>query len=237
MNMGVADAFDLGWKLAAVFKGFGGEGLLQSYEVERKPVAERNVARSGDHFGVHLKLKEFLAGGDPKRVDENTGEAKELRKMIHDYYQVHDSENKDFGIEMGYRYRSTIVVPDESSSEPAWLPSQYMPTTWPGGRPPHVFLSNGSTLFDHFGKYWTLLVFVGEEVGQSMLVEAAEAFGMPLTVVDLSNEPLAKDLYERQLVLVRPDQHVSWRANSVGSDEEARSIFEKVSGRLQIPNV
>src|ERR1700761_3974007 len=157
MNMGVADAFDLGWKLASVIHGFGGPGLLQSYELERKPVAEANVQRSGVHFNTHLQLKEFLGGDAPKLVDQDTNEAKELRKAIHEYYQEHDNENKDLGVEMGYRYQSPAVVPDTSASAPASDPSRYIPTTWPGGRPPHVFLSDGTPIFDRFGKYWTLL--------------------------------------------------------------------------------
>ena len=231
MNMGVADAFDLGWKLAAVLKGFGGEGLLQSYEQERKPVAIRNVERSGVHFGVHGQLKEFLSGDDPKRVDQPTEEGKALRKEIHDYYQVHDNENKDFGIEMGYRYQSAVVIPDESTKEPEWSPRQYIPTTWPGSRPPHIFLSDGKPIYDHFGKYWTLLTFTEEECGQSALAEAAKTLGVPLEIVDLSQEPLAKKLYERQLVLVRPDQHVSWRGDSLDSAEQAQRVVNIASGK------
>lgn len=233
MNMGVADAFDLGWKLASVIHGFGGQGLLQSYEPERKPVAEANVQRSGVHFNVHLQLKEFLDGDNAKRVDEDTEEAKEVRKAIHEYYQEHDNENKDFGVEMGYRYQSPSVVPDTSSTEPASEPSRYIPTTWPGSRPPHVFLSDGKPIFDRFGKYWTLLVFADQDCGQKAVVEVADSLGMPLKVVDLSEEHLAKKLYEKQLVLIRPDQHVAWRADGVGDAAEARRIMETVSGRLK----
>lgn len=233
MNMGVGDAFDLGWKLASVIKCIGGEGLLQSYEAERKPVSVRNVERSGVHFAVHQQLKDFVAGGDPKRVDEDTEEAKKIRRAIHDYYQIHDNENKDFGVEMGYRYQSSIVIPDDGSQEPEWNPSQYTPTTWPGGRPPHVFLSDSTPIFDRFGKYWTLLVFAGEDCGREVFVRAAKDVGMPLDVVDLSNEPLAKELYEKRLVLVRPDQHVAWRADGIYAAEEARRVVETASGRVR----
>lgn len=232
MNMGVGDAFDLGWKLAAMLKAYGGEGLLRSYEQERKPVSARNVERSGVHFGIHGQLKEFLSGGDPKRVDQSTEEGKKLRKEIQNYYQTHDNENKDFGIEMGYRYQSAVIVPDETSTEPDWSPRQYIPTTWPGSRPPHVFLADGKPIFDRFGKYWTLLSFSEEECGQSEFVKAAKKKGLPMEVVDLPNEALAKRLYERDLVLIRPDQHVCWRGNSIGSAEEAVRVVEIVSGKL-----
>lgn len=151
MNMGIADAYDLGWKLAAVINGTGGDGLLKSYEVERKAVAERNVAHPGMHFQVHMGLRNILCsdGANPRCVNDNTEESRQLRAQIAQYYREHDGEHEDFGIEMWYRYKSPIIVPDEpESTEPAWSRSKYTPTTWPGGRPPHLFLSIGQAVFD-----------------------------------------------------------------------------------------
>lgn len=234
MNMGIADAFDLGWKLAAVIHKTGGEGLLRSYELERKPVAQRNVAHSGVHFQVHQDLQPLLArdGLDPRHVDEDTESARITRQTVHRHYQEHDGENQDFGIEMGYRYKSPVIIPDaEASIEPPFTPSAYTPTTWPGGRPPHVFLSDGRAIFDDFGQDWTLLVFDDAPCGQEHLVKAAEELLVPVKVVSLAQEPLAKKLYERKLVLIRPDQHVAWRAESVNSAEEAEKVLKIVTGR------
>lgn len=233
MNMGIVDAFDLGWKLSSVIDGHGGKGLLKSYEVERKPVAVRCVERSGVHFGVHGRLKEVIGGEDPHRMDEDTEEARALRSKIHDYYQEHDGENKDFGIEMGYRYMSPIIVQDHDGIEPPWIPSQYTPTTWPGGRPPHIFLSDGRAIFDKFGKNWTVLVFAEPDCGLPLLIEAARSLSVPLEQVDLSKEELARKLYERNLVLIRPDQHVAWRADKVSSKKEAEDILNIVTGRTE----
>ena len=234
MNMGIADAFDIGWKLASVINGTGGGDLLSSYELERKPVAARNVAHSGVHFQAHTSLKDMLAenGADPRRVDDDTEEASRLRSRIHQHYQEHDGENKDFGIEMDYRYKSHIIMPDlNEMSEPTWTPSAYTPTTWPGSRPPHVFLSDGSALFDHFGPDWTILSFVEDDVGQDLLVQAAAALSLPLKSINLPHEPLAKVLYERNLVLIRPDQHVAWRAECLKDFEEAKKVLNIVTGR------
>lgn len=234
MNLGIQDAFDLGWKLAAVIKESGGQGLLRSYEVERKPVAQRNVAHSGVHFRVHTELQEILTrdGANPRHVDEDTDQAHYTRSMVHEHYQKHNGENQDFGIEMDYRYISDIVVPDESADvEPNWSPCQYTPSTWPGIRPPHVFLSNGTAIFDTFGKDWTLLNFAEDERDQELFTDAAKALSIPLSSVALANESLAKKLYERTLVLIRPDQHVAWRGNGVGTADEARRVLERVSGR------
>ncbi|KAL4801513.1 FAD binding domain-containing protein [Aspergillus unguis] len=236
MNMGIADAFDLGWKLASVVNGQGGPGLLQSYEMERRPVALRNVEHSGVHFNVHGQLQQLLSGGDPRRVDGNSEEALALRQRIHEYYQLHDGENKDFGIEMGYRYTSGVVIRREDDGvEPEFSPQKYTPTTWPGGRAPHLYLTDGSSIFDTFGKEWTLLVFTDQEVGQAYLVAAARALGLRLPQVDLSREEHAKSLYERNLVLVRPDQHVAWRAMDIPSATAAKDILQVVTGRFTRP--
>lgn len=233
MNMGIGDAFDLGWKLASVINCQGGTGLLKSYELERRPVALRNVEHSGVHFNVHGGLKDLLSGGDPRRVDGDDEDALALRKEIHEYYQLHDGENKDFGIEMGYRYGSPIVIRREDDGvEPEFNPHKYTPTTWPGSRAPHLYLTNGTSIFDMFGKYWALLVFTNQEVGQTHFVTAARALGLGLRQVDLSGEEEAKRLYERNLVLVRPDHHVAWRAMEMASLAVAKGVLEVITGRL-----
>ncbi|KAM5353698.1 hypothetical protein ACJ41O_000348 [Fusarium nematophilum] len=233
MNMGIGDAFDLGWKLASVINGQGGLALLHSYELERRPVALRSVEHSGVHFKIHTHLGEMLGGGDPRRVDGDTDEARDLRQRIHEYYQSHDGENKDLGIEMGYRYTSPIVLRGEDDGvEPESTARNYTPTTWPGGRPPHMYLSDGTAIFDRFGKDWTLLVFASQEIGQSHLSKAADAISLPLVCVDLSAEDQAKRLYERKLVLVRPDQHVAWRSDEVASLRQSDEILQAVTGRV-----
>ncbi|KAF4493696.1 FAD binding domain containing protein [Fusarium agapanthi] len=231
MNMGIGDAFDLGWKLASVINGQGGQALLKSYELERRPVALRNVDHSGVHFQVHDGLKALLGGGDPRLINEDTEEGRALRSRVHEYYQARDGENKDFGIEMGYRYESPVIIrKDDDGKEPLFTPHHYTPTTWPGGRPPHLFLSDGTAIFDKFGKDWTLVVFTAENKGQAYLVEAAKRFSTPLVQLDLPQEQKAKELYERSLVLVRPDQHVAWRSNEIPSLEAALQVFRTVAG-------
>lgn len=233
MNTGVGDAWDLGWKLAAVINGQAGPTLLKSYEVERRPVALRNVNHSGVHWNTHDKMNELLGGGDPKRVDADTDEGHAVRQKIHEHYQANDGENKDFGIEMGYRYTSPVVIRHEDDSEePPWTPRHYVPTTWPGSRPPHIFLSNGKAIFDTFGRDWTLVVFSSHEIGQSVFVKAAEALSVPLVLVNLSEEEQAAKLYERKLVLIRPDQHVAWRADEITSLEDADEVLRIVTGRV-----
>jgi hypothetical protein len=232
MNMGIGDAYDLGWKLAATIK-YAGPGLLKSYEVERRPVALRNVEHSGLHMQVHTSVAQFLEGGDAHRVDDPTEEGEKVRRNIHEHYQTHDGENKDFGIEMGYMYESNIIQKpetDELKLKPKWRASEYTPSTWPGSRPPSVFLSDGSALFDHFGKDWSLVTFIDNQSSIQFLLTAAKLLSIPLKHVDLKGEEQARRLWERDMVLVRPDEHVAWRSDSVDSLEEAQSILDLVTG-------
>tara|TARA_R110002003_G_scaffold40_3_gene2578 strand:+ start:3073 stop:4263 length:1191 start_codon:yes stop_codon:yes gene_type:complete len=230
MNMGIGDAYDLGWKLAAAMH-YGGPELLTSYELERRPVAVRNIEHSGQHMQVHLSVAQFFEGQNPDCIDEPTAEGRALRQRIHEHYQAHDGENKDFGIEMGYIYQSNIVhTPESDGIKPDWQAAQYTPSTWPGSRAPHVFLSDGSAVFDHLGKDWSLVTFTETNADVEVLLTAASALAIPIKHVDLRGEHEARRLWERDFVLVRPDEHVAWRSNSVGNIEEARSILEVAIG-------
>lgn len=236
MNSGIGDAFDLGWKIASVVNGEGGPGLLQSYETERRPVALRNVEHSGTHFKVHQDLAAVIGDEDARRMDATTEEGRELRQRIHDHYQLHDGENKDFGIEMGQRYTSPVIMRMEDEVEPSFNVHHFVPTTWPGGRAPSLFLSDGTAIYDGFGKHWTLLNFADPtNCGVEYMTEAAKQVKVTLDVLNLFGEEHAAKIYERPLVLIRPDQHVVWRGRVIEDMEKATTILKTVTGRLESP--
>lgn len=213
MNTGVGDATDIGWKLAAVLNGWGGPALLDSYEIERRPVAERNVARSERHAGVHV---EWRGRVDPALIDASGPQGEAHRNALAQFIQTECGENQDHGIELGYRYMASPIVIDESGAAPAWTPRHYTPTSWPGGRPPSITLADGSALFDRFGRAFTLLDFAADDRGRA-LCDAARRRGLPLDHL-VVNDAHARELYERDLVLIRPDQHVAWRADGLPND-------------------
>jgi FAD-dependent monooxygenase len=232
MNMGLADAYDLGWKLAAVINGDGGSLLLDSYEMDRRPVAMETIEHSGVHTMTQVNSAKLLQP-NASTVDEDSEGGRKMRKEIHDYYQVNDGENKSLGVEMGYRYKSSICIRDEDAApEPDWHPSRYEPTTWPGSRAPHVFLNDGSAIFDHYGKHYTLIEFSDHsDRGGHLIRKAAEFSGVPLKHVELFNEEKALQLWERRLILVRPDGHVAWRSSKVADLATATQIVNIVSGK------
>ncbi|KAJ3548978.1 hypothetical protein NM208_g570 [Fusarium decemcellulare] len=230
MNMGLADAFSIGWRLAAIIKGYGGSALLDSYEQERRDVAMFSVDRSGFHLSTHMQLANiFKTSG--KFIDSDSKEGCETRQKLHEYYQTHDQENKDLGIEMGYIYKSATIIPPTSGSEPEFDPGRYIPSTYPGTRAPHVFLKDGTPVFDHYGKDFTLVDFAGaSNQSAELLSTAAGKRGLPLKHCKFIGEDHARKLWEEDLVLIRPDGHVAWRGAEVTSPIEAQEIIEITAG-------
>jgi 2-polyprenyl-6-methoxyphenol hydroxylase-like FAD-dependent oxidoreductase len=224
MNTGIADAFDLGWKLAAVLKGFGGPGLLDVYDAERRPVGIRNCTAAQRHNDVRVAIARLYtpglyeegAAGDAARAAAGQAIA-----------TLGNAENECAGIELGYSYEGSPVVCGEAGARAPDDPLRYQPTTVPGVRLPNVFLRDGTALHDRLGPWFTLLLFRGGDAG-AFEGTAAER-GMPLEVVRL-DEPEIAPLYQTAAVLVRPDQHVAWRGDVPADTRAAARILARVLG-------
>lgn len=147
--------------------------------------------------------------------------------------EIRGSRAKEFrctGVQLGYRYSgSPICVPD-GIAEPPDEPDEYVPSTWPGCDAPHVWLPDGSSVLDHFGRGFTLVV--SRSSHPTPLVEAARGCGVPLTVLRLA-DPVAAELYERPLVLVRPGGHVGWRGRQAPADPVA--VLDVLRGATVTP--
>lgn len=237
MNMGLGDAFDLGWKLATVMKGYGGPTLLKSYEEDRRPVALNTIERSGVHTATHVNGAALLNLPFTELGSEAGNAAKE---KVREHYQKNDGENRDIGIEMGYRYKSSVCIPDPSMEEPIWKPSAYIPSTFPGSRAPHVFLKDGSAIFDHIGQYFSLIDFSTEnetDSGAELLLDYAKQRKAPLKHVKLPNEDHARSIWgDVPLVIVRPDAHVAWRGTKVKDASAAKEIVDVIAGFVERPH-
>lgn len=226
MNSGIADACNLGWKISAVLRGWGGEALLDSYEQERRPVAKLSWATSEQHLAVRFALAELyqsagdLSGNKPEDIARRAAVSRRIADLG-------NAENEGWGTEHGYRYESAIIMADEKGEAPAFSSEIYTPTTWPGSRLPHMFLPDGQPIFDLLGPDFTLLVLNGAET--DAVSSAARELGMPLKIVHIDNAQ-ASQLYERALVLVRPDQHVAWRGDHLPDNPAV--LLAGVAGRL-----
>ncbi|KAL6693885.1 hypothetical protein J3F84DRAFT_396159 [Trichoderma pleuroticola] len=213
MNTAVGDSFDIGWKLAATLKQYGGKDLLKSYELERLPIAVRNINQSGTFWKVWATIWSRAAEIRADTLLSKPEELKAIKASTAEFFKANDAENKSHGIELGYRYNaSPIVVPDTEATEPKWSILHYIPSTWPGARAPHVFLSDGETsVFDLFGQDYTIVDFSEEGKWAESFTKAAKRLGIPIKAVRLPQEKHVQKIWERTAVLVRPDDHVAWR--------------------------
>jgi 2-polyprenyl-6-methoxyphenol hydroxylase-like FAD-dependent oxidoreductase len=223
MNTGIADACDLGWKLAAVLHGFGGPGLLASYDRERRPVGKRNREAARRHSGIRAAIAAVYRDCLPPGTDDETARSEAGRRIA----ALGNAENESYGIEYGYAYADSPVICIDPGAEIPDDPLRYIPTTSPGARLPSVVLSDDAPVFDRLGRWFTL-VCVGA-APSAALPEAAARRGLPLDVLVLDEPALAK-VYGRGLLLVRPDQHIAWRGSACDDPRAADAILSRVLG-------
>lgn len=220
-NTAVEDAVNLGWKLAAVLKGWGGPALLGSYETERQALARRNTTYArgfADSVGLYVP---------PAELEDDSPAGEAARKKAGDHFNYHARFEFNIpGITFGGRYDGSPIVVGDGTAPPPDKPNEYVPTACPGGRAPHLWLGDGRSLYDTLGFEFTLLRFGRNPPDAAPFQVEAQARGLPLTVVDIAADE-ARDLYEADLVLIRPDQIVAWRGNA---SVDAARILRQASG-------
>jgi hypothetical protein len=223
MNTGVDGAANLAWKLAAVIQGWGGSKLLDSYEAERRPIARRNTLASRGfavQFGalsVGPELEKEGAAGDRARA--------ELGASLEGF----DQEFAALGIQLGARYDGSPILP-EGGEPPADDAVKYVPSSVPGGRLPHFWMGSGrnygDSIFDRLGSGFTLLRLGGGSSGNDLSAEAIRR-GVPLKILEVSAAE-ARELYERDLILVRPDQYIAWSGDR--EPEDSGALWDRLLG-------
>ena len=135
----------------------------------------------------------------------------------------HDSA----GIELGYRYENSPICIADGTPAPPLDHGHYAPSTWPGSRAPHVWLKDGRSTLDLFGKGFVLIAFT--EGPASSFTDAAQRVGVPLEVIGMDDKQI-REIYERNFVLVRPDGHVAWRGDAI--PDNTKDIIDKVRGKI-----
>jgi 2-polyprenyl-6-methoxyphenol hydroxylase-like FAD-dependent oxidoreductase len=220
-NTGIDDAANLAWKLAAVHRGWGGEKLLASYEVERRPIGVRNTTESG-------KLAEQAAALEiPPHIEDDTAQGALERAAFGKDLAKFREEFASLGIQLGSRYDGSPIVVGDGTAPPRDDPKVYTPSGVPGGRAPHYWIGGRESLFDRFGPGFTLLRLGADAPAAEVFERAAAARGIPLATVTVE-EPGIVELYERRLALVRPDQHIAWRGDAAPAD--AGRVLDIVTG-------
>ena len=203
-NTAVQDGYDLAWKLAAVLNGHAGPGLLDSYEAERRPIAEMVITTS-----LHNAKERLFPDLDLSDVAPPTD-------ML--------------GLMGGFRYRSAAIV--SADDDPATTENPFMATGRPGFPAPHVPLEvdDAKSMVELFGPEWTL-VCGKDDAGWRA---AAKATGLPIRVygAELPDAVAAKyGLSPTGASLIRPDAMVAWRAVEAPEDP-AKALTTAVAAIL-----
>src|SRR6266403_671431 len=202
MNTGVGDAFDLSWKLAATLQGWGGPALLRSYEVERRQVGERNIGAS--RYAA-LGYRQWRSHCTSELALDTPAGLIAREQFVHFANVEQRKVNEMVGAELGYRYIDSPIV-DSIPGGPEHQYREYRPTTWPGARLPHVWLPSGTAVQDLVGNTGFTLLRLNTAHDVSDLRAAVQEYGAPFSVLDIASDD-ARAVYERDLLLLRPDLH------------------------------
>jgi 2-polyprenyl-6-methoxyphenol hydroxylase-like FAD-dependent oxidoreductase len=221
MNTGIADAVDLGWKLAATLRGWAGPNLLDTYEIERRPIAVRNMEEA------NVNLQRTLKRNLHPEIMSDSPEGEQARKQMAENMQRGDVR-REFdapGIHFGFRYESPAIIRDDSPL-PTNDPHEWTQNSYPGCRAPHAWLESGKSTIDLFGHSFVLMCFQGQQ-GVETFDKVCQQKDVPFTSIQIDNPEIA-NLYERAYVLVRPDGHVAWRGDRLPDDPDA--VIDRVRG-------
>jgi 2-polyprenyl-6-methoxyphenol hydroxylase-like FAD-dependent oxidoreductase len=232
MNTGIDDAVNLAWKLAAAVEGWGGPGLVASYELERRPIAFRNTG--------HSKRLAKNVGEVPSvaQMSEDTPDGAAARRAAGDFLATFGEEFASLGVQLGARYDGSPVIVSDGTAPPPDDPAVYVPSATPGGRAPHVWYpdtpspvglrrTSRTSLYDRLGRGFTLLCLPRCRDDGAALAAAARRRGLPLDVLRIE-VPEARELYGAEMALIRPDLHVAWRGARLPADPDG--LLARVTG-------
>ncbi|HLH58080.1 MAG TPA: FAD-dependent monooxygenase [Streptosporangiaceae bacterium] len=193
-NTGIGDAVNLGWKLAAVLNRWAPTALLDTYHSERRPVGAETIAEASRNMST---LAPELA--DPRLMGTDEEFAAVLPSVREAVQRTKHREFHSLDLVLGYAY-----------------PDSPLTVNGAGERLPHRWIGPGDSLYDHLGNGLTLIRcdYPGYGAADGGLVAVARALAIPLTVLDLTGDGWAEH-FGAGMVLVRPDQHVSWLGDRI----------------------
>lgn len=221
MNTGIQDAHNLAWKLAFVINYNVSEKLLDTYYIERAPIAKQNIEWSTENAKSYTELYTAIHTGDI-----------ELQKIKLSEQQ---RNLNSLGLDLGFIYHSAAIN-SENTQKLSITPAKYVPTTLPGSRAPHINLIKDGKIIstlDLFEKEFVLLI--GSDGRQWRIVadKLSKTLPFPLNIYCIANDGDLTDpdnaWYETYevtktgAVLVRPDGHVAWRCKSLASDKDSKT--------------
>ncbi|QNK82009.1 FAD-dependent monooxygenase [Nakamurella sp. PAMC28650] len=258
-NTSIQDSYNLCWKIAAVLAGTAGPSLLETYTTERAPVAQQIVLRANksgrefvqlfDALGITTARSEaeMIERIQERKADTPAGAAK--RAAIVEAMEIKNYEFNAHGVELGQFYVSPAVVSDRSENPvPTKDPElYYQASTVPGARLPHAWVGDSATRLSTHDlapmTRFTLITGITGGAWEAAAEKVGGELGIALVAVVIGPGRDVTDLYfdwarlrevsESGAILVRPDTHVGWRADTLPVDPVGalRSAMTKILGR------
>ena len=232
MNTGLSDAADLAWKLEGALRGWGGPHLLDSYFLERYPIAENTLryvtrffgsARDNALFSFIFRKIVFKMPFLRSLAGRALG-----RTMVH-------AMQETTRVVLAFQYTNSNVIVHQPWDEVEPIPIQYLqdpfaPIALPGRRIPHIELPDFESIYDLLGETFVILIVNGEKEECSSLKQEADARGLNLDVVVLP--PLSQVLliFTKRYYLIRPDTIIAWCSDFQPNSNEAKEIMNIVTG-------
>ncbi len=207
-NTSVGDSVNIAWKLAFVLHGWAPPALLRSYEPERRGVVEQTVASAAANMAA---MPADLVP-DPAAIR-----------------RAKSPEFHNLGLVLGYTYAGSPVVQGGRAGRGGGSDGvtavadvgRYTPSAEPGARLPHCWLPDGSSLYDQLGTGFTLVGPAGAgDPRVAAVSERARALRIPLTLTAAPPDYPWRD----EFLLVRPDQHIAWRARDPAGIDLAAAV-------------
>ncbi|MEC7257536.1 MAG: FAD-dependent oxidoreductase [Pseudomonadota bacterium] len=215
INSGFEDARNLGWKLAAVTQGWGGDALLASYDAERRPVFW-STAKDFIERSIEVD-RDFLARFNPE-TDRAAFEAEWAARGSGAQAEVGSFQPN---------YRGSPVV-DGARDGVADAVAPHAFAAKPGFHLAPRDLGDGTTLFDHPTAGFTLISLDRDSEAET-LASAAQVAGVPLVTLNATADSAAQD-YGARLILVRPDGFVAWAGDDLSGRDPAGIIALAIGG-------
>ena len=228
MNAGIADAMNLSWQLAARLQGWGGEAVLDGYQAERQPITEQ-VSQFAMNHSLALQARREAIPDNIEADDAAGAAARESFGQA--LYDLNVQQYCCGGLNFGYYYEGSHLIAYDGEAAPAYGMASFTPSTVPGCRLPHVWLEDGSSLYDRLGDGFTL-VRSNPALDVTPLLDAAAQRGVPLALLDVAAQDVAGH-HDRALLLARPDQHVAWRGDALPGDPLA--LIDRIRGAHAAP--
>jgi 2,4-dichlorophenol 6-monooxygenase len=244
LNTGIQDAHNLTWKLAQVLSGAAADTLLDSYESERKPVSTDGADWALMAFGNHTVIDAGIGLTPGAPLEANTaafhalfsdgllGDA--LRARARETIGTQRFEFQAHDVEIGFRYETGALVDDGTAPPPrSDTGTVYVPTTRPGHRLPHAWLSNDDqrvSTHDLVANRAAFALITGSDgaAWATAATAASEKLGVAINIAQIGADYVDADhtwaalaqIDEGGAILVRPDNHVAWRSRTRDDNPE-----------------